>query len=851
MEAQMTQLFEEAMHNRTMFRRLLKTYCGDKTNVMESSIDLKKLVSEAILRIRQIAISMRGGEVLDEIKETTAKLEAKLVHRWEKWEPTVQINSVKVLLKQARIISNKRPNLKEIQKELVDYFLKICDDASKEVVGFEKHVKEIMDNLERKRVVGVCGMVGIGKTTLLLALDTRIRRENPLYLVAQLDLRHQNIEELQQSILFQLYQRYPRFEVSRPENPEQGRRDLATVFKFLNNNKKKVCFILDGIPTLEFWSALFPLDLQRLLGSSSNFIVSSQNQRVIEDLSNLACSNPETEFLLYTLAPLQKGHAKDLFCAKAEAKGSLLAQNTFVDGIVDLCGGLPLALVECGTYFSIKENRPNNEKIKTQLRGTLQDTPCKEIFERLLNSIEEEILQAFVDVAMFWNGKEWKKASIAMEYEIGESLLDRLREKSLVTCDGGNPSVKVHPLMEALAIRLASQKQQVYLKNASPTGVRDKVRGISCYDRNIDLEELSVMHELRFIDFKKCGLHSSFLQPFSRYYEKNQANRHLMLTLPSTILVLNIYFFIHSPSIINIFILLIFLILLLYIYRKHSIKAISQNLTFLSISQECANTRKLIIEHLKNLPNLRYLCFSSNSQLKYLPSSLFPILKSLIYLDLSNCDSLVKLPSSISHLSLLRTLDLSGCTVLGELPDTISRLTSLEALFLSNCTQLKKLPDAIGDLKSLRSLKLSRCYTLKRLPHTFFDLQSLQNLDVSQNKKMEGMWQRVANLMALEHLNMAHNEKLQDLPAAFGNLRSLKVLNLSNCKQLKHLPDSLGKLNSLKALYLAHCDELEEIPLNSIAKIPSLEQISVPPKHREKLPPSLMAKLVPNGQESQ
>ncbi|KAI5069292.1 hypothetical protein GOP47_0015593 [Adiantum capillus-veneris] len=748
---------------------------------MESSIDLKKLVSEAILRIRQIAISMRGGEVLDEIKETTAKLEAKLVHRWEKWEPTVQINSVKVLLKQARIISNKRPNLKEIQKELVDYFLKICDDASKEVVGFEKHVKEIMDNLERKRVVGVCGMVGIGKTTLLLALDTRIRRENPLYLVAQLDLRHQNIEELQQSILFQLYQRYPRFEVSRPENPEQGRRDLATVFKFLNNNKKKVCFILDGIPTLEFWSALFPLDLQRLLGSSSNFIVSSQNQRVIEDLSNLACSNPETEFLLYTLAPLQKGHAKDLFCAKAEAKGSLLAQNTFVDGIVDLCGGLPLALVECGTYFSIKENRPNNEKIKTQLRGTLQDTPCKEIFERLLNSIEEEILQAFVDVAMFWNGKEWKKASIAMEYEIGESLLDRLREKSLVTCDGGNPSVKVHPLMEALAIRLASQKQQVYLKNASPTGVRDKVRGISCYDRNIDLEELSVMHEL----------------------------------------------------------------------RKHSIKAISQNLTFLSISQECANTRKLIIEHLKNLPNLRYLCFSSNSQLKYLPSSLFPILKSLIYLDLSNCDSLVKLPSSISHLSLLRTLDLSGCTVLGELPDTISRLTSLEALFLSNCTQLKKLPDAIGDLKSLRSLKLSRCYTLKRLPHTFFDLQSLQNLDVSQNKKMEGMWQRVANLMALEHLNMAHNEKLQDLPAAFGNLRSLKVLNLSNCKQLKHLPDSLGKLNSLKALYLAHCDELEEIPLNSIAKIPSLEQISVPPKHREKLPPSLMAKLVPNGQESQ
>ncbi|MCO5567613.1 hypothetical protein L7F22_021307 [Adiantum nelumboides] len=452
---------------------------------------------------------------------------------------------------------------------------------------------------------------------------------------------------------------------------------------------------------------------------------------------------------------------------------------------------------------------------------------------------------AFLDAAIFWKSKEWKKASIAMVDEKEVDLLDRLRENSLVTNDGSNQLVKVHCLMEALARKLASQKHKRYFKNAPPIAlVKDEARGISCSEKYIDLDELSRMQDLRFVEFKNCKLHSSMVQPILRFYESNQAHKHLFLPLTLAFLIPNMILMIYFPLTTTLTVLFIFLILVAYIYDKYSQpKSISPKLTFLSVTDKCTNAKKLI-KHLKRLPCIRYLSFSFNSQLVTLPSSLFPALKSLLYLDLSNCDSLVKLPSSISHMSSLKTLDLSGCEVLRELPETISLLTSLETLNLSNCYQLATLPDAIGGLKALRSVKLSHCSTLKRLPHTFFELRSLQSLDVSQSKKLEGMWQHVANFIFLEDLNMSHNDKLEDLPVAFENLGSLKVLNLSNCKRLKRLPNNLQKMSSLKELYLAFCDDLDDIPLESIEKIVSLKKISLPSRHKEKVPQSLKLKLV-------
>jgi len=143
------------------------------------------------------------------------------------------------------------------------------------------------------------------------------------------------------------------------------------------------------------------------------------------------------------------------------------------------------------------------------------------------------------------------------------------------------------------------------------------------------------------------------------------------------------------------------------------------------------------------------------------PIYLLPtFIRSMLYLDLSNCSSLAQVHPSLCTLHHLAALNLSRCYSLHTLPVSLGMLQNLQILLLSNCQKLRNLPVSLCDLSKLRLLDLSGCSRLETLPYSFVTLRQL------------------------EILNLSYCKGLKELPQPFGILQGLKYLNLSGCHGL-------------------------------------------------------------------
>jgi len=143
------------------------------------------------------------------------------------------------------------------------------------------------------------------------------------------------------------------------------------------------------------------------------------------------------------------------------------------------------------------------------------------------------------------------------------------------------------------------------------------------------------------------------------------------------------------------------------------------------------------------------------------PIYLLPtFIRSMLYLDLSNCSSLAQVHPSLCTLHHLAALNLSRCYSLHTLPVSLGMLQNLQILLLSNCQKLRNLPVSLCDLSKLRLLDLSGCSRLETLPYSFVTLRQM------------------------EILNLSYCKGLKELPQPFGILQGLKYLNLSGCHGL-------------------------------------------------------------------
>ncbi|KAG5514367.1 hypothetical protein RHGRI_035693 [Rhododendron griersonianum] len=191
-------------------------------------------------------------------------------------------------------------------------------------------------------------------------------------------------------------------------------------------------------------------------------------------------------------------------------------------------------------------------------------------------------------------------------------------------------------------------------------------------------------------------------------------------------------------------------------------------------------------EHISR--RLLWLCWNGFA-LECVPSNFF--MENLVALDLRY--SSLKQVWDGSHgtkiLPKLKFLYLSHCYYLTKTPD-FSGLDNLEELLLNDCVRLVDVDESIIYLDKLVVLDLKNCEKLRRIPLRVWMMKSLRCLDISGCCKL---------------VQFAGFERLPDsfgLPlASVQGLSCLKKLSMGTC-HLSHLPIEIGSLISLEVLHL-------------------------------------------------
>ncbi|KAF7147946.1 hypothetical protein RHSIM_Rhsim03G0035100 [Rhododendron simsii] len=330
-------------------------------------------------------------------------------------------------------------------------------------------MEEIIKALKHDEInlIGVCGMGGVGKTTMVIKVAKRAKEDNYFDEVAIAVVgQDPNLADVQVCIADTLGLKNL-CDLGSPI----ARADLLR--KRLLQDNKKVLVILDDV-WAEFDLKAMGIPLE---GADNDFKVlyTSRTQDLWYDLRT------KKEIPLEILS---KDEAWQLFREKAGDSADALDLQPIAKQIVDECGCLPLALVLIGSTLSKKRGK---NAIKEIWEGMLDRLTCatstpvdKHLYSRLKPSYEyledEEAKRLFLLCCLFKEDEDIHLEDLA-RYGFGLSLFDRINDmrearnrvfalvddlkSSYLLLDGKNKDecVKVHNVIRNMGISIASKNK--------------------------------------------------------------------------------------------------------------------------------------------------------------------------------------------------------------------------------------------------------------------------------------------------------------------------------------------------------------------------------------------------------
>ncbi|CAL9023705.1 unnamed protein product [Prunus brigantina] len=219
---------------------------------------------------------------------------------------------------------------------------------------------------------------------------------------------------------------------------------------------------------------------------------------------------------------------------------------------------------------------------------------------------------------------------------------------------------------------------------------------------------------------------------------------------------------------------------------------------------------------LKTLPdmpcNVEFLGLSRIA-IEELPSSVWSHEK-ISELDIRYCRDLKSLPSSSCKLNVSGTFSPCGCKSLCEFPELPRNTTVLD---LSK-TGIKELPSSVKFVFGLTTIKLVACKSLVSLPMSIWNLKSLESLDLSRCSNFQHL-PKISDpdglvcLTSLQELNLRETN-IKSIPASIKHAAHLSCLFLTDCKSLISLPELPPLLQRLEA---HGCTSLKTVSSSSTA----------------------------------
>ncbi|XP_055961390.1 disease resistance protein RPV1-like [Mercurialis annua] len=711
--------------------------------------------------------------------------------------------------------------------EIVSYVLEKLDDATPSdfcndgLVGIDSRIKEVRSLLclESKdiRAIGIWGMGGIGKSTLVEKLFNQICNQFPRRcFVANVRERLENAtkDSVQSEILSALL----------------GKKNLNTGMPIMLNSyvrrrlsQGKVLIVLDDVSDLDQIERLVGSNV--VFGSGSRIIITSRDKQLLKNVGAI----------IYQVKKLNYYEALRLFSLHAFKENSVKKEYMELSRMAIIYAqGIPLALKVLGSNLfgkSIQIWEDELEKLKSCSNKKVQ-----KILRISYDGLDKKEKDIFLDIACFFKG--YDKDSVTNILNgcgfFAKSGISLLNDRSLVTISRDN-KLEMHDLLQQMGKDIVSEEKElgrrtrlwnpkdVYKVLARDMGTT-RVEGI-----------LLNMSQIRFLDLSSTAFAKLCSLRILKFYEKKENGTNKIL-LPGGLECfpddLRFLQWDHYP--LKCFPLqFCFDHLIELCMPKSRIKQLwteDQTLPNLKVIdlRDCVDL--VHIPDLSTVPNLEVLYLHHCTSLVEIPISIQNLSK-LTRLILSKCKSLYSLPSCLP--SSIKGLQLYG-TPIKQLPSSIGSLSHLIHLESLPSRQLESIPSSVGQLTCLRRFTLVGCSKLANLPDTICNLKSLTKLSLLNCAILNELPENLGNLESLEELSTT-DSGIKRLPSSINQLRQLKYLNCSGCKGLVLPP--LTNLRCLTYVSLSCCGFLE-FP-NSLCSLKSLEKLVLDGNDFEIIPASI------------
>ncbi|XVE93771.1 hypothetical protein REPUB_Repub01dG0223400 [Reevesia pubescens] len=701
--------------------------------------------------------------------------------------------------------SSKRQQLRQSYPHIVEI----------NVVGFDNDIEELVsvlvDEERHFRVASICGMGGLGKTTLAKKVfhHNRVRSHFKYLVWAYISQQCQG-KTVWKGILSSLGLIDQSQRGGRILNLENDQELTGRLCNFLKENKCLV--VLDDIWSAEDWEAIRPAfpAMEEITGSK--ILLTTRNKDVALHIDStgclheLQCLTDEDSLKLFQNIAFPKSDSADYVI---EEKMMELGKN-----MVKQCAGLPLAIVVLGgilaTKYSLNEWLTVHENVMSYLRRG-RGWGIHEVLALSYDDLPAYLKPCFLYLSIFPEDYEIPAAKLIqlwvaedlvggegeeMVEDVAEGYLKELAERYMVQVGKRDACLKIktcrmHDLVRDLCLLKSKQENFVNIDDPfklEQTGVSilssAKVRRLAVQN-SVLIKSIKAPHlrSLLFFDviFPTEILESSPHYKWILHLEDTKERQSLTWRVLFTFLLLNCQ------------IMREFRGSLTYIFNNFKL------LRVLDFENSRLAMGCKLVTDIGCLTHLRYLNFA---------------------------DSWVsRLPPSLSKLGCLITLDLRvDADVNVHVPNVIWMMQRLRHLYLpKRCHTKTKLK--LGNLRNLQTLvnfNTKNCYL-----EDIFNMKNLKELGINEPFNVENFREdldlnppvitskhlRSLAVMSGERINPRH---LTCLLSGCVNIYELDLsVQITKLPELRHISSNIAHIRLSES-------ELDEDPMPTLEKLPKL-----------------------------